>query len=62
MLFVNCESVHIPSPAIPAGNQSTDDLIAALGNQEDSRGVCNQALDVLYAVSRGSVPTPRLSP
>lgn len=47
MPFTNCEPVHVPSPPVPAGNQSTDNLTAALGDQNGSRGVGDQALDVI---------------
>jgi hypothetical protein len=62
MPFANGEPVHVPSPAVPAGNQRTDDLTAALSNQKGRRGISDQALDILQAIGRGSVPSPRLSP
>ena len=62
MPFANSEPVHVPSPAIPAGNQRTDDLVAALSDQQGSRGIPDQTLDVLQAIGRGSVPTPLLGP
>lgn len=62
MPFANGESIHVPSPPIPAGNQSTDNLTIALGDQKGSRGAGDQALDVIYLVRRTCVLTPRLSP
>lgn len=47
MPFANGEPIHAPSPPIPAGNQSTDDLTTALGDQKGGRGVGDQALDVI---------------
>jgi hypothetical protein len=58
----NSEPIHVPSPPIPAGNQSTDNLIALLSNQKGRRGISNQALDVIEAVGRSCVLTARLSP
>jgi hypothetical protein len=46
MPFMNGEPIHVPSPPIPAGNQSADDLITALSDQKGGRGAGNQALDV----------------
>ncbi len=60
--FANSEAIHVPSPPIPTSNQSTDNLIAALGDQKGGRGIGDQALDVIYAVRRTCVLTPRLSP
>jgi hypothetical protein len=48
--------------AIPAGNQSADNLIAVLRDQKGGRGIRNQALDIIKAVRRRCVPTPGLSP
>ena len=59
---VNGKPIHVSSPAIPAGDQSAGDLIAALGDQESGRGICDQTLDVVQAVSRRCVLAPRLSP
>lgn len=47
MPFANGEPIHVPSPPIPAGNQSTDDLIAALSDQKGGWVVGDQALDVI---------------
>lgn len=47
MPFANGEPIHVPSPAIPAGNQSTDNLTAALGDQKGGGGIPNQALDII---------------
>jgi hypothetical protein len=60
--FAHGEPVHVPSPPIPAGNQSTDNLTIALGDQKGGRGAGDQALDVILAVRRTCVLTPRLSP
>jgi hypothetical protein len=60
--FADGEPVHVPSPPVPTGNQSTDDLTVALGNQKGGRGICNQALDVIEAVGGGCVLAPRLGP
>lgn len=43
----NSESVRISSPSVPSGDHSPDDLPATLGNQEGSRGIPDQALDVI---------------
>jgi hypothetical protein len=47
MPFANGEPIHVPSPPVPAGNQSTDNLSAALGDQQGGRGAGDQALDVI---------------
>ena len=62
MPIANSKPVHVPSPPIPAGNQSADDLPVALGDQKGGRGAGDQALDVIWAVRRACVLTPRLSP
>jgi len=62
MPFANGEPIHVPSPPIPAGNQSTDDLTPALGDQKGGRGAGDQALDVIQAIRRTCVLTPLLSP
>lgn len=58
----NSEPVHIPSPAVPTGDQGTDDLAIALGNQKGGGGISNQAFDIIQAIGRTRVLTPRLSP
>lgn len=60
--FANGEPVHVPSPPIPARDQSADDLSVMLGNQEGSRGIGDQALDVIQAVYRACVLAPLLGP
>jgi hypothetical protein len=60
--FANSEPIHVPSPPIPACNQSADDLTTALGDQKGSRGVGDQALDVIQVVRRTCMLAPRLSP
>lgn len=62
MPFANGEPIHVPSPPVPAGNQSTDNLTTALGDQKGGRGAGDQALDVIQAVRGTCVLTPRLSP
>lgn len=62
MPFANSEPIHVPSPPIPASNESTDNLIVALSNQKSGRGIRNQALDIIQAVRRSCVLAPRLSP
>lgn len=62
MPFANSEPIHVPSPPVPTSNQSTDNLIAALSNQKSRRGISDQALDVIKAVGRTCVLTPRLGP
>lgn len=62
MPLANGEPIHVPSPPIPAGNQSTDDLTTTLGDQEGGRRAGDQGLDVSQAVRRTCVLTPRLSP
>jgi hypothetical protein len=57
------QPIQIPSPAVPAGNQSANDLIVALGNQKGSWGADgDQALDVIRPVRRACVLTPPLGP
>jgi len=62
MPFVNSEPVHVPSPPVPTGNQGTNNLIAALGDQKGGRGICDQALDIVEMVCRGRVRAPLLRP
>lgn len=62
MPFVNGKPVHVPSPPIPPGDQGTDNLIAALSNQEGRRRISNQALDVVQMVRPRCVLAPRPSP
>jgi hypothetical protein len=47
MPLANSEPIHVPSPPIPAGNQSADDLTTALGDQKGGRRAGGQALDVV---------------
>ncbi len=58
----NGEPVHVPPPAIPAGNQGAYDLGPALGDQEYSRGIRDQTLDVVQAIDPTCVPATRLTP
>jgi len=58
----NGETVYVPSPPVPAGDQSADDLLTALGDKESRRGIGDQVLDVLRPVGGGRVPASRLSP
>jgi hypothetical protein len=60
--FANSEPVHIPSPPVPTGDQGTDDLATRLSNQKAGGGISNQAFDIIQAVGRTRVLTPRLSP
>lgn len=62
MLLTNGEPVQVSSPPIPPGDQSTDDLSVALGNQKGCRGVSDQALDVIQAVCRACVLASLLGP
>lgn len=62
MTFPNSKPVHVPSPPVPAGDQSTDDLPVVLGHQKGGRGISDQALNVVEPVSRRGVLTPRFSP
>lgn len=62
MPFANGEPIHVPSPPVPTGNQDTDNLTTALGNQKRGRGAGDQALDVIQAVGPACVLTPRLGP
>lgn len=62
MSLANGEPIHVPPPPIPSSNQSANDLIAALSNQEGGRGLSNQALDVTEAIDRSCVLAPRFSP
>lgn len=62
MPFPNSEPVHISSPPVPAGNQSTDNLLAALSNQKGGRGISNQALDIIEAIGGPRMLTPPLGP
>jgi len=48
--IANSEAVHVASPSVPSGDQGPDDLTATFGNQEGSRGIRNQALDVIKVV------------
>jgi hypothetical protein len=56
------ESVHVPSPAIPSGNQGADYLPVPLSDQEGSGRLGDQALDVIEAVGRARVLTASLRP
>jgi hypothetical protein len=47
MPFANSEPIHVPSPPIPTGNQSTDNLTTVLGDQKSGRGAGDQVLDVI---------------
>jgi hypothetical protein len=47
MPLTNGEPIHVPSPPIPGGDQSTDNLAIALSDQECGRGAGDQALDVI---------------
>jgi hypothetical protein len=62
MLLRYCEPVHVPPPPIPRSDQSTNDLAAALGNQERGRGMLDEPLNVLQAVGRARVLAPLLLP
>jgi hypothetical protein len=62
MPLANSEPIHVPSPTIPTGNQSTDNFIAVLSDQKGRRRISNQTLDVIQAIGRSCVLTPRLSP
>ncbi|HKB50097.1 MAG TPA: hypothetical protein VKC63_01550 [Solirubrobacterales bacterium] len=62
MPFANGEPIHVPSPPIPTGNQSTDNLTTALGDQKGGWGAGDQALDIIETVRRACVLTSCLSP
>jgi hypothetical protein len=62
MSFTNSKPIQVASPPVPTGDQGADDLAVARGNQQSSRRIGDQVLDVLAAVDRGCMPTPRLSP
>lgn len=62
MALADGEPVQVPPPTVPGGDQGADDLPAALGTQEGGRGISNQVFDVVEAVGRSCVPTPRLGP
>lgn len=62
MPLANGEPVHVPAPSIPGGNQGTDELVVALGDQKGGRGVGDQALDVVQTVRRARVLASGLRP
>lgn len=62
MPFANGEPIHVPPPPVPAGDQGANDLTAALGDEKSGRGIRDQPLDVIEAVGRSCVLTPRLGP
>jgi hypothetical protein len=50
-----------PAPSVPTGNQCSEDLVAALGDEEHGRGTRDQPLDVAEAVGGACVLASRLS-
>jgi len=59
MTWENSQAVHVASPAIPCGDQRTNDLPLGLGNQQRPRGVGYKPPDVCNTVRRARVSTPR---
>lgn len=59
---VDGESIHVPSPSVPGGDQRPDDLPVLLGDQQGGGGVVDEALDVFDPVGRARMPAPGPGP
>jgi len=62
MPITHSKAVHVPSPPVPGSNQGADYLPIPLGYQEGSRGLGDQALDVIEAVGCAGMATSSLRP
>lgn len=52
------ESVHIPAPSIPSGDQGPDYRALEFGHQKSGRGVFDKAFNVIDTVSGARVLAP----
>jgi hypothetical protein len=62
MRLANGEPIHISPPPVPRGNQGTEDFSTTLGYKQDSWGIDDQTLDVIYAIRCACVLASRLGP
>jgi hypothetical protein len=63
MLVTNCKPVHVPSPPVPGGDQSADDLAVLLGHQEGGRRLWTDELhDIIEAIGSTRMLAPSLRP
>jgi hypothetical protein len=50
MPIADGESIQVPSPPVPGGDQGADDLPVSLGYEESGRGFIDQSLDVIKTI------------
>ncbi len=62
MLEANSQSIHVSPPAIPRGDQSTDDETVSVGDKQTPRCPQEQLLDIFEPVNSARMLTPGLLP
>src|SRR5271155_5122089 len=62
MSEVNSQSIHVPPPTIPCGDQRAQDHTVAVGNEQAPRRPREQPLHIVKSVSGGCVLAPSMLP